>query len=61
MEQLLPAVLIGLVIQALFLRWVFKIHDRVEMQQSQIKMLILMAKKMGVSKEDIDDAIKPNS
>lgn len=54
--------LILIIVAALILigitRFVYRINERVKMQQMQLKISILIAKKLGVSSEDINDALK---
>jgi hypothetical protein len=39
-------------------RIAFRVNHRVELQQMQLKISILIAKKLGVEKTDIDAALK---
>lgn len=47
-----------IVIIIYFTRYVFKIEQQVKYQEMQVKLLILLLKRSGVDKKDIDEALK---
>lgn len=52
-EDIIIPSIIGLVIWAYLIRWAVRADSTVKNQQAMIWFLILMAKKQGVSDEDI--------
>lgn len=48
-------VIVGIIIQVLLIRWVFRIDTQVNNQRAMLYILMKMAEKQGVTHEDIEN------
>jgi len=42
----------------LFIRWLFKIKDQINLKKQEVKLLSLIAEKLGVERSEIDEILK---